>query len=664
MPAAVEEFTRFADFLAEPILLVSGSAHLCAANCYARRAVLYDAPVGSEDSLFQFIADAHEKVLDYLKACSRSAHPLPGMLSFRGSHAADAGAQFRCAGSAFQSRDENGSPLVLLRLAPKEISNRFIALNQQIGQLRVEVSRRMQAERAAFEQRELLRVTLSSIGDAVIASDVAGNIAFMNPIAESHTGWTLEEALGQPLENVFFIRNEDSRKPLESPVQKVLRSGRVAALANHTVLVRKDQTELPIDDSGAPIRDSEGNLLGVIVVFRDISQRRKLERELIGQTQALREADRLKDEFLAMLAHELRNPLAPLRNCVQILRSQASSASSASTSIDVDALAAMMERQTRQLTRLVEDLLDVARITRGAIPLKLEPVRLRIALEHAIETSKPLIDQHRHRLHVDLPPDGLIIEADLIRLTQILANVLTNAAKFTEPGGEIFVSAWEEDGRAMLSVRDTGIGLEPESLPHVFEMFRQENKSLDRTQGGLGVGLTIVKKLLDMHGGDITAHSEGAGKGAEFRLWLPSAGSASSPSRPAESMTEAHLKTRVLIVDDNADGADSLAILLQMWGCAVRVAREGHGAIEDARRFQPDIILLDIGLPGMDGYEVARQLRLLPKVGGARVIAVTGYGSELDRARSQAAGFDFHLTKPVDLDRLKPLLALQDFGRG
>lgn len=651
MSAAVDAFFRFANLFSEPILLVSNGARLLGANSPAQRMFLSHGESVAR-SLCEIVEDAPDRVLEYLRLCSRTAQPLPGLLTFRGGNAFTAPTQYRCAGCAFRAEEDDQERLIVLRMAPKGVSNQFVALNQQIERLRIEVARRRQAERAEHEKQELLRVTLASIGDAVITTDLAGNVVFMNGVAESLTGWRLQDAVSRPLEQVFVIRNESSRMPLTSPVRRVLKSGRIVGLANHTVLVRKDGTDIPIDDSGAPIRDSAGELLGVVLVFHDVSERRRLEHELIRQREALREIDRSKDEFLAMLAHELRNPLAPLRNCLQILRTHGRSP------VDTDRLVGMMERQTNQLVRLVDDLLDVARITRGTIALKREQVGLRAAVDQAVETSRPLVDARHHRLRIDLPGGDLFVDADPVRLVQVISNILTNAAKFTNPGGDIVIAAWQEEERVVVSVRDSGIGLHPASISRIFDMFRQEDKSLDRTQGGLGIGLAVVKKLLIMHGGDITAHSEGVGRGAEFRFWLPIAHPAEALAPGAASPATSPDAARVLIVDDNADGAESLAMLLRTWGCDVRVVADGHAALElVARAPPPHAILLDIGLPGMNGYEVARQLRLRPGLGAVRLIAITGYGSEIDRARSHEAGFNAHLTKPVDLDELQRLLS-------
>ncbi|MBN1237187.1 MAG: response regulator [Gammaproteobacteria bacterium] len=646
---AADEFARFADRFQEPLLLVSSTGRIASANRSAVRRLFNGGgdPVGR--TLTHVIEEPAEQYLGYLRLCSRSSDPLPGVLTLQGTRDVR-DRRFRCAGCAYELRD--GGRMVMLRLTPKEDSaSRFVALNDKIEQLTREVSRRVHAEEELHAQHEMLRVTLSSIGDAVITTDVDGRVTFMNPIAESHTGWAEDEAHGRPLEEVFEIRNERTGDPVESPVRKVLETGRVVGLANHTVLIRRDGTELPIDDSGAPIMDSEGRLFGVVLVFHEIGERRRMERELRQRTEALHEANERKNEFLAMLAHELRNPLAPLHNGVRILRTLDRHA------IDKDQLADMMERQTRQLKRLVDDLLDIARITRGTIRLDKEPTPLGAIIEHAVETVRPLIDERGHRLSLELPSADCVVSADLARLSQVFCNLLMNAAKFMDPGGEIRIGVTERETDVLVSVRDRGAGLSEDFLPQIFELFTQGDHSLDRAHGGLGIGLTLVKTLVEMHDGQVSASSGGLGEGSEFTVRLPLYRTSRASRREAPSLQRPLRRKRVLVIDDNVDAAESLGLLLTDQGCDVQMANEGAEALRIARQTTPDAVLLDIGLPGMDGFEVARRLRLIPALEKTLIIAVTGYGSEIDRQRSVRAGFDHHLAKPVDLDELRELLS-------
>lgn len=648
-PEAVEAFLRFADFLPEAMLLVSANGMVLAANREARENLLTGAQDIGGRPLADFL-DSPDSLTDYLRMCARSLRPLPGILRFRVGRNAVANGECRAAGWAVGSPD-GSTGQVLLRLTPKAPAvSRFLALNEKIDQLTREISHRRRAERAANESRELWHVTLSSIGDAVITTDTNGNVTFMNPVAEAHTGWRMQDVLGRPLDDIFVIRNEDTREAVDSPVHKVLQTGLTVGLANHTVLIRKDGTELPIDDSGAPIRDAAGNIVGVVLVFHEIKERRRLERELRRQAEALREADKRKDDFLAMLGHELRNPLAPLHHCVELLRMHEQQPDG------IGPLADIMERQTRQLSRLVDDLLDVSRISRGAIRLQKSPTSLAAVLRHAVETVQVIIDARQHTLNLSLPPESLRVNGDLARLSQVFCNLLTNAAKFMEPGGLITITATDEgDGSALVLVRDHGAGLSKELLPYVFDLFAQGDRQLDRSHGGLGIGLTLVKSLVTMHDGTVSAFSEGPGKGSEFAVRLPIA-LVDEQAADSHPPLQAKLQQDLLIVDDNVDAATTLAILLRAKGCRVRIAHDGTAAIHCARAEAPDAILLDLGLPGMDGFEAARRLRRLPGGKRALIIALTGYGSAADRERTREAGFDHHLTKPVALEELLRLL--------
>ncbi|MCI0642165.1 MAG: PAS domain S-box protein [Gemmataceae bacterium] len=762
-----------------------------------------------------------------------------------------------------------------------------------------------QQEEVLYEQKEWLRVTLSSIGDAVITTDAQSRVTFLNPAAQTLTGWTQQEADGKPLGEVFRIVNEESRQPVENPAVRALREGLVVGLANHTLLTSKDGTERPIDDSAAPIRNRNGEIAGVVLIFRDISERRRSERavqnaldfaesiidtlrepflvldrdlrvlganrsfhlvfqvtqeetqsryvyelgnrqwdiprlrtlledilpqnhafqdfevehefpnigrrimllnarrvrglsdsrelillaiediterrhseariedselryrklfetardgillldadtgkiteanpfmsEILGyapeqllgkelweiglfqdkassqaafrqlqergyirydhlplrsadgkqvdvefvsnlyqadhqpviqcnirditerrqlewaraQAQASADLHRRKDEFLAMLSHELRNPLAPILNAVQLLRHHVGS----ETRIQEQARS-IIERQVGLLRALVDELLEVSRITTGRIRLHYENVDMRGVVDRAVESVRPLIDKRRHRLTVSLPAEPIWLHADSTRLEQVVVNLLTNAAKYTDESGRIALILERESDEAVLRVRDTGVGIAPDLLPRIFDLFTQAERSLDRAQGGLGVGLTVVQKLVEMHRGKVEAYSA-LGRGSEFVVRLPVVPPPGHKRQaPVEAAQPPAHPLHVLVVDDNVDQADSAALLLRMSGHEVRVAYSGPAALEAAIEYRPDIVLMDIGLPGMDGYEVARHLRQQPALKDTMLVAVTGYGQESDRRRSQEARFDHHLVKPVNPQELEGILAL------
>jgi PAS domain S-box-containing protein len=568
----------------------------------------------------------------------------------------------------------------------RRVAKRTAELERANVALQAEVRGRQRVEESLRREREWFRVTLASIGDAVIVTDTRGRIQFLNPVAQEMVGWPGAEAVGQPLTGVFRILDEETHRPVLNPVERVLGEGSVGGLANQTLLTGRDGRERPVEASAAPIRDQHGTILGVVLTFRDISERRRAdealragERELRLALEAcsrlngeLQEADRRKDEFLAMLAHELRNPMAPIRNALFVLRMPA-----ADTAVQAQARD-LIERQVLHMVRLVDDLLDVSRIMRGKIGIHRERVDLAAVVARAVETAQPHLEGQRHRLTVALLEAPLALDADPIRLAQVIANLLNNAAKYTPPGGQVTLSAEDQGREVVLRVRDTGIGIAPELLPRVFDLFTQADQSLARSHGGLGIGLTLVRRLVELHGGTVEAHSEGRGQGSEFvvRLPLPKEegrrmkddsentshdGADLKDQADAEPVHPSSFllppsKRRVLVVDDNEDAAESLAIALRLSGHQVRVAHDGPAGLRAAQEHRPEVVFLDIGMPGMDGYEVARRLRQQPGGGDAMLVAVTGWGQEADRRRSHEVGFDRHLVKPVDVDALHRLL--------
>lgn len=384
----------------------------------------------------------------------------------------------------------------------------------------------------------------------------------------------------------------------------------------------------------------------------DVTEREQVRGELHQQAMALKETDRQKDEFLALLGHELRNPLAPIRNALHILLQP---------NVDqavVGQLKGMMDKQINHLTRLVDDLLDVSRISRGKIELRKESVALAAAASNAIESVRPLIEARNHTLATSLPAEAVHIEADPTRLEQILVNLLNNAAKYTPRGGQISLTATIEDGQAVIRVCDNGVGMPPELLPKVFNLFAQAEASLDRSDGGLGIGLTLVKKLVNMHGGEVAAFSEGRDKGSEFVVRLPALadGAAETDSDQAEGAAGS-AKLRVLVVDDSEDTAQTMKLFLEFAGHEVRAVYDGPSALVAYRTYHPDVVLLDVGLPGMNGYDVARQLRRELTIKCPMLVAVSGYGQEEDKQRAHDAGFDLHVTKPVDPRKLVSIIA-------
>ena len=681
-------------------------------------------------------------------------------------------------------------PLALQLRSPqalqREVEARTVELADANATLRrtiTELERQREELNATHRQKNetqaLLGTTLRSVGDAVISTNAAGAVQFMNAVAESLTGWSEQEARTRPLGEIFRIVNEQTRETVESPVGKVLREGAIVGLANHTVLIARDSLERPIEDSGAPIIQDE-KLVGVVLVFRDATESRTAQHALLESERryreaadeftgladhvdqlvwmakpdgaifwynkrwyeytgtspeamqgwgwqavhdpqelprvlerwrhsiamqapfdmvfplkgrdgkfrpfltrvvpvkdehgvvtrwfgtntdvselrraeaALREANTRKDVFLATLSHELRNPLSPIRNAATVLAKPELSPE------DHERSRLIIVRQVRNMAALLDDLLDMSRITRGVFALKKEIVNLQGLLAEALETARPLIDKKRHTVKLEWPPDPVEIEADPVRLVQIATNLLTNAAKYTDPEGVITFGVQLAEADITLIVHDTGIGLAPHMLTEVFEMFSQVSPEQKRSEGGLGIGLALVKGLVELHGGRIEARSQGLERGCEFIVVLPGIRAAAANLAEAEAGPIGNAvpspSKRVLIADDNRDGAESLGMLVELSGHQVFLAHTGVDALQMAAAHRPHIIVLDIGMPGMDGYQVAERIRDQPWGAHMILIALTGWGQEDDKRRAQRAGFDHHLTKPVDPATLDQLL--------
>jgi PAS domain S-box-containing protein len=681
----------------------------------------------------------------------------------------------------------------------------FVELFQKTGRVEWRAEQLRQTERTGLEealahehtrlteQQDWLRVTLGSVRDAVIVTDPAGRVVFLNTVAQSLTGWTHQEAKGRLLETVFPLIHEETRGPLLHLLTKVIDDGAIANQSDQAVLVARDGTERPIEESAAPIRDGGGNLTGMLLTFRDVSERRQaevrlreeirktreaeerlrmtvegvkdyalfsldlrgrvvswntgaehllgygeeevlgkdysifftpeandgggpdrelqeaatagrasnsnwtvrkdgsrfwsegstyplwngesrgyvtifrdlterkqMEEELRARAEALVEKDRRRSEFLAMLGHELRNPLSPIVTSLAVLGQKKTTDPLARSARSV------IERQAKHLVRLVDDLLDVARITRGRVALRKERVELQDLIDQAVEAVGPLVAARRHDLLLSASPRGTFwLDVDPARIQQVLVNLLTNACKYTPAQGEIRLTVHPEGEKIAISVKDNGVGIAPEMLPKVFDLFTQAERSLDRSEGGLGIGLTMVKSLVEMHGGSVAAHSKGVDKGSEFIIRLPVVRDehvvriAPPPATTKLPPSPSGRALRILVVDDNVDAAESLAQLLRAYGHeVVDVVHDGPSAVETFLAKRPSVILLDIGLPGMSGYEVAQRLRGQEVEQSPHLIAVSGYGLEADKIKAREVGIDHYIVKPVDPNRLHELLSV------
>ncbi|MGZ3486553.1 MAG: response regulator, partial [Isosphaeraceae bacterium] len=496
--------------------------------------------------------------------------------------------------------------------------------------------RAQKAEEAAQISTKQWQVTFDAINDGVVLLDRNGRVVQVNSAMEGMLGKSWNDLSGQEIHNLLSI----PPVPEDSPFLRMLDTGQREAV---DLTLGDRWLRVTVD----PIRDADGDINGGLCIASDITDRRRLEEELRRRAEELAAADRRKDEFLAMLAHELRNPLAPISNALEAIRLARSNAAATEEALNI------ARRQIGHMARLLDDLLDVSRFTLGKVHLRKVPVDLTTILRQAVETSRSLIEKNGHELLTSFPAEPVWLDGDPTRLAQIVANLLNNAAKYTDRGGRIALVADREGDEAVVRVRDNGIGLSAEMLPRVFDLFAQADRSLDRSQGGLGIGLTLVRSLVQLHDGNVSVESRGPGQGSEFIVRLPASSRAQSTpvaNKDATSAVEsAYPLLRLLVVDDSQDSARSLARVLKLWGYEVRVAHDGPEAIEAASAEAFDVILLDIGLPGINGYEVAERLR--DQFGSARpvLVALTGYGQAEDLARSQSVGFDDHLVKPVNL---------------
>ncbi len=641
------------------------------------------------------------------------------------------------------------------------------------------------AEQALRAQSELLRITLASIGDGMISTDADGRVSFINGVAEKLTGWVGADALGKPVDEVFHIVDAGSAAPLPNPVLHTLRAGTAVDIGEHALLVARDGRRFPVEDSAAPMRDAAGVSVGAVLIFRDVTERKRADadrerlraemesgrerirllvenvtdyaiiitdpemrivewrgsaelitgwsaQEVLGKAadliftqadrdagfpereaararsegraedkrwhlrkdgsqffgdgvmtalrgpggelqgfgklvrdatdrrrteEALLDADRRKDEFIALLAHELRNPLAPIRNGLQVMRLAGDDA------VALAQVRAMMERQLGHMVRLIDDLLDVSRISQDRMELRRARVPLSEIVANAVETARPVIDGAGHQLTVSLPAAPVFLYADLTRLAQVLSNLLTNSAKYTGRGGHIQLTGKRVGDSVELSVRDDGIGIPAAALPRVFDMFSQVDRTTERSSGGLGIGLALVKGLVGMHGGSVVAHSAGPGKGSTFTISLPAL-QAVNEADQADSVEPPSIlsrrQRRILVVDDNVDSADTLVGILNFLGHQVQTAHDGVEAVAAAAQFSPEVILMDVGMPRMGGYEATRLIRQRTVGRAPLIIAVTGWGQDSDRAQSREAGCDGHLVKPVALADLEMLIDQMD----
>jgi PAS domain S-box-containing protein len=505
---------------------------------------------------------------------------------------------------------------------------------QGFAKITRDLTERRNAEERVRQGEETLRLLLEGVEDyAILMLDPEGRVTSWNAGAERITGYSAAEIIGHSFERFFLPSDIAAGRPAGELRQAMLNR----RSEGRGWRVRKDGSRFWAEAVVTSLRDASGAMRGFAKVVRDLSDRKRIE--------SLEEQGRHLTEFLAMLAHELRNPLAPISNAVAII------AATEQGNPRIHWAREIIERQAAHLTRLVDDLLDVSRITRGKLLLKTAPIDLNEVLRRAMDSSRPVIEKRRHRLHADLPDDPIMVNGDAMRLAQVVMNLLNNAAKYTPEGGDISVDLAPVDGQVVVRVRDNGVGIAPNMVEAIFDLFAQGERTIDRSEGGLGIGLTLARRIVALHGGTIKAESAGPGTGAEFVVTLPTLDLRSSEADRGGAIKrrpESGVRHRILVVDDNSDAANSIAMLLRMHGQEVEIEELGQAAIGRLRSgSRPDIILLDIGLPDVSGYEVAREARKLPEGDRIRIYALTGYGQREDRQRTIESGFDGHLVKPI-----------------
>jgi PAS domain S-box-containing protein len=548
-----------------------------------------------------------------------------------------------------QGRRSDGSTFPMeLSVSETRLGDRriFTGIVRDITEYKKAVEERMRLVAELGAERALLNSLLDNAPVGFGFFDHDYRYLRINPALAEMNGLSVEEHLGRKLNDVVPALAAE----VFEAFQQVKETGQ--SVVNQEV--RGETPRFPGQNRSwlcnfYPVSTPDGTLLGTGVLISDIDERKRME-------EALRDADERKNQFLAMLAHELRNPLAPISNAVQIMRVEGPNGPSFQWSINVIA------DQVKHMTRMIDDLLDVSRITRGKVDLQRQTIDLADVVGLAVEASRPLLEDYRHTLTVQLPPNSILLDADPARISQVLSNLLNNAAKYTPEGGEISLVTEESGNDVIIRVRDNGIGITPDLLPKMFDLFVQADQSLSRSRGGLGIGLTVVRSLVEMHDGTVTVQSKGPGHGSEFSIRLPRVDkpAACAPPDSSTSLDEPDFdlpRRRILVVDDSLRNAVSLEVLLRALGHEVHTAHDGMAALDLLRELRPDVVLLDIGLPLVDGYEVARLCRQEPALEHVVLVALTGYGQEEDRLRSREAGFDAHLVKPVNLEELRVLLS-------
>jgi PAS domain S-box-containing protein len=549
----------------------------------------------------------------------------------------------------FESDAEVAAVITTYFEQPHVATEREIAWTALYGRQVLHVLRQARDYDDIHASERRFRSIFQESNDFIVTADLQQKITYCNPATAAALGWNAEKIVGRSIAD--FIPAPHFERSSAMLDQKL----RAGGSTRYEVDVKTRDGRLMTWEINSRLTfDPEGRPTGLHAIGRDVTTMRRAHEALRISERALREADQRKDEFLAMLAHELRNPLAPIRTAAHVLKRPHTNPS------QVAQASAIIERQVEHVTRIVDDLLDVSRVTRGLVTLDLKPTILREVLLTAVEQVRPMIDQQQHRLNVTLPDQRVILSGEAVRLVQMVSNLLSNAARHSGTNGTIDLFVVVHLQLIEIHVRDDGSGIEPDLLPRVFDLFAQGNRSAARSEGGLGIGLALVRRLAELHGGHAEAKSAGRGRGAEFTVVLPRLADAvaeESSSQTTGTQTESYDPLSILVVDDNQDAAMMLVTMLDMDGHTTFVEYDAAAGLIRAKGERPAVLLLDIGLPDMSGYELAQHLRSAPETASSTLIAVTGYGQAEDRRRARAAGFDYHLTKPVSADQLRLVLS-------
>lgn len=638
----IHHYQRAITLLPSATMVISSSGNILATNSAAAK--LFGHVESTDLSVFDALnSETHNDTLVYFRHCARTKQPLLGTLHFKPEYPDHV---LTCYGAMLEPRSEKNEAVLMLRMEPRNKSNlKFLNLQKEIVDLNKEIASRLDAEYKLKNQTRRLEVTLSSIADAVIITDAKSRIVFLNPTAELQTGWRLKEALGQKVTDIFGIVNELTGASINDIAEKTIQQGEVVSIDDETVLVSKQGERLSIVITSAPI-ELDNEIEGAIIVFHDVTEKRNLARQLLERANRLALQNKRKNQFLTMLAHELRSPLTPISNAVHLMKLQDNTAQEPRQ---------VIERQVNHLKRLIDDMLDVSRISSGKMKVVKTKIDLIVLIESVYLDFSAQFKRSEIICKTNMPESSIWINADYDRITQVLHNLLNNALKFTPKAGKITLTLKTKDDFAELRVSDTGIGIDKDALMDLFEPFTQAEQTLERSAGGLGLGLSLVKGIVELHGGKVSASSDGLNKGAEICLSLPLANR--NKQLAVEPLARNSRKIhRILLIEDDHDAANMMGQLLELLGHEVFCSNTGTDGVIQAKAINPSLVICDIGLPGLDGFGVAKQLRNSASTASIPLVALTGYGESDFVQRAKDAGFDRHITKPASLADIKAAL--------